>query len=160
MCVSTVLRCPLTWLIQSHFIAGTISFIMQFIFPYRIISETQLSPVPWEELNIYTFATDASALHNRRLSCFAHSVNVRIWWFSAPPILVCVSVSVKRHFGSFSCLQRVSNPHKTAPVRLTGHDTGLNEAVLFCLSLFGSGMLLDRKSIKFIALLTSRNGAL
>lgn len=50
-----------------------------------------------------------------------------------PAILLCVSVSVKRHFGSFSCLWRVSNQHKTdptAPVWLTGDDTGLNKAIL------------------------------
>lgn len=71
-----------------------------------------------------------------------------------------VSVSIKHHFGSFSCLQTVSNQYKTAPVWLTEDDTGLNKAILSVFHCLESGILLDRKSIKFIVLLTSHNGAL
>jgi len=127
VCISTILRHPLTWLNQSHFTAGTISFIMRF---FSCIGQSLKCSCPlclgksW----ISTFNTDANVLHNYRLALFTHSVIVRIWWFSGLQQSWCVLVCVKRHFGSFSCLWRMSK--QTSPVWLTGDDTGLNKAVI------------------------------
>jgi len=91
VCISTILRRPLTWLNQSHFTAGTISFIMQFFFLYRTISEMQLSLVPWEKLNIYIqyWCQCVTQLQTGPLYTFSHCQNLMIF---RPAILVCVSV--------------------------------------------------------------------